>query len=117
MVRASLFLFIITLAALSVVAQNSNTIQVIPRPRTIETKQDVFRLGSNTRVVLADPRSEDDRFADSVLARYDQAIAMWLNKSKALAEAVRTYNTNSTLPDPEAFGLGPRPTPLPTPVR
>jgi hexosaminidase len=46
---------------------------------------------------------------DSVLARYDQAAAMWLTKSKALAEAVRLYNTNSILPDPEEFGLGPRP--------
>lgn len=46
---------------------------------------------------------------DSVLARYDQAIATWLNKSKTLAEAVRQYNENSILPDPEEFGLGPRP--------
>lgn len=52
---------------------------------------------------------------DSVLARYDQAIATWLNKSKSLAEAVRLYNTNSILPDPEEFGLGPRPAPLPSP--
>jgi hypothetical protein len=48
---------------------------------------------------------------DSVLARYDQATLIWLNKSKALAEAVRLYNTTSILPDPEQFGLGPRPTP------
>ena len=54
---------------------------------------------------------------DSVLARYDQAIATWLNKSKALAEAVRLYNENSILPDPEAFGLGPRPQPTATPTR
>jgi hexosaminidase len=53
---------------------------------------------------------------DSVLARYDQAIATWLNKSKALAEAVRLYNENSILPDPEAFGLGPRPQPTATPT-
>jgi hypothetical protein len=46
---------------------------------------------------------------DSVLARYDQAALTWLNKSKALAEAVRVYNSESILPDPEAFGLGPRP--------
>jgi hypothetical protein len=49
---------------------------------------------------------------DSVLARYDQATLIWLNKSKALAEAVRLYNTSSILPDPEQFGLGPRPAPL-----
>jgi hypothetical protein len=48
---------------------------------------------------------------DSVLARYDQATLSWLSKSKSLAEAVRLYNTNSILPDPEEFGLGPRPMP------
>jgi hypothetical protein len=52
---------------------------------------------------------------DSVLARYDQAIGLWLEKSKSLADAVRVYNTNSILPDPEGFGLGPRPLPSPTP--
>jgi len=51
---------------------------------------------------------------DSVLARYDQAALNWLTKSKALAEAVRVYNSESILPDPEAFGLGPRP---PEPVK
>lgn len=54
---------------------------------------------------------------DSVLARYDQAAAMWLTKSKAMAEAVRLYNSTSILPDPEQFGLGPRPDPAPTPAR
>ena len=54
---------------------------------------------------------------DSVLARYDQAIINWLNKSKALHEAVRHYNASSILPDPETFGLGPRPQPAPTPLR
>ncbi len=52
---------------------------------------------------------------DSILARYDRAINMWLNKSKALEEAVRLYNSSSVLPDPEEFGLGPRPAPSPTP--
>jgi len=46
---------------------------------------------------------------DSVLARYDQAIATWLNRSKAVEEAVREYNESSTLPNPEEFGLGSRP--------
>ncbi len=46
---------------------------------------------------------------DSVLARYDVAIAMWLNKSKALEEALRDYDESSTLPNPEEFGLGTRP--------
>jgi hexosaminidase len=46
---------------------------------------------------------------DSVLARYDQSAAMWLTRSRALAEAVRVYNSDSILPAPEEFGLGPRP--------
>jgi hexosaminidase len=50
---------------------------------------------------------------DSVLARYDQAAALWLAKSQALAEAVRVYNASSILPDPEEFGLGPRPESIP----
>ncbi len=50
---------------------------------------------------------------ESVLARYDQAIAIWLNKSRALEDALRDYETTSILPNPEAFGLGPRPIPAP----
>lgn len=46
---------------------------------------------------------------DSILARYDLAIAVWLTKSKALEEALRAYDENSTLSNPEEFGLGPRP--------
>ena len=45
---------------------------------------------------------------DSVLARYDHAMAEWLEKSQELGEALRNYETTSTLPDPQAFGLGPR---------
>lgn len=45
---------------------------------------------------------------DSVLARYDNAMSLWLNKSRALDEAVRKYESTSILPDPEEFGLGPR---------
>jgi hypothetical protein len=46
---------------------------------------------------------------DSVLARYDQAMADWLAKSRALEEALRKYEATSTLPSPEEFGLGTRP--------
>jgi hexosaminidase len=45
---------------------------------------------------------------DSVLARYDQAIALWLNKSRTLDELLRTYEATSILSNPEEFGLGPR---------
>lgn len=45
---------------------------------------------------------------DSVTARYDQSIQTWLNRSKQLEEVLRLYETTSTLPNPETFGLGER---------
>jgi len=55
---------------------------------------------------LAENRSY---WLDSVLARYDQMISMWLAKSRQMDEALRKYETTSTLPNPEEFGLGTRP--------
>jgi hypothetical protein len=55
---------------------------------------------------------------DSVSARYDQMVSMWLAKSRAMDEVLRRYETTSTLPPPEEFGLGTRPavaTPSPLP--
>jgi hypothetical protein len=46
---------------------------------------------------------------DSVSARYDQMISIWLNKSRAMDDAMRKYEVTSTLPSPEEFGLGTRP--------
>ena len=46
---------------------------------------------------------------DSVSARYDQMIRMWLNQSRAMDEVLRKYEATSTLPNPEEFGLGTRP--------
>jgi hypothetical protein len=46
---------------------------------------------------------------ESILSRYDQMISMWLTKSRAVDEVLRKYETTSTLPSPEEFGLGPRP--------
>ena len=46
---------------------------------------------------------------DSILARYDLAIAEWLGKSKSLDDALREYDVRSVLPNPEEFGLGTRP--------
>jgi len=46
---------------------------------------------------------------DSILARYDQMISIWLTKSRAMDEALRKYEATSTLPSPEEFGLGTRP--------
>lgn len=53
---------------------------------------------------------------ESVLARYDQMISIWLGKSRAMEEALRKYDLTSTLPEPEAFGLGTRLVP-PAPAR
>ena len=41
----------------------SATARIIPRPRQSAVTQETFRLGPGTSIVLADPRSEDDRFA------------------------------------------------------
>jgi hypothetical protein len=46
---------------------------------------------------------------ESVLARYDQMVSIWLTKSRAMDEALRQYEATSTLPSPEEFGLGTRP--------
>src|SRR5713101_7535397 len=51
---------------------------------------------------------------DSVLARYDQMISLWLAKSRQMDEVLRKYEATSTLPNPEEFGLGTRP---PAPVQ
>jgi hypothetical protein len=42
---------------------NVATVRVIPQPKQIELRGEEFALNSETRIVLADPRSEDDRFA------------------------------------------------------
>jgi hexosaminidase len=47
----------------------------------------------------------------SVLARYDHAVAVWLDKVQSMDAALREYNEGSTLPNPEEFGLGSRPLP------
>ena len=51
--------------AAQILAQDSATskIHVIPRPQQLKVTQEQFRLGPTTIVALADPRSEDDRFA------------------------------------------------------
>jgi hypothetical protein len=54
---------------------------------------------------------------DSILIRYDQMILTWLNKSRAMDEALRKYEATSTLPAPEEFGLGTRPAAAPSPAR
>jgi hypothetical protein len=48
---------------------------------------------------------------ESILARYDQMISIWLTKSRQMDEVLRKYEATSTLPSPEEFGLGLRPVP------
>jgi hypothetical protein len=46
---------------------------------------------------------------ESVLARYDQSIQMWLEKSQQINQALTQYNETGTIPPPEKFGLDFRP--------
>ncbi len=48
---------------------------------------------------------------ESVLARYDLAVARWLARGKQLEDLLREYDQTSTLPSPAEFGLGSRPEP------
>src|SRR5712692_271304 len=43
-------------------AQSAN-VQIIPQPKQLSVGPDRFRVSSDTQIVLADPRSEHDRFA------------------------------------------------------
>ena len=59
-------LFLVSLLAGSTDAQEtipSPKVQIIPQPRQWTVTPDKFRLGSGASIALADPRSEDDRFA------------------------------------------------------
>ena len=62
----------VTIVATSLVAvcqeqRSVSAIQLIPQPRQVVVKPGVFRLGTG-RIVLANPRSEEDRFAASDFA-------------------------------------------------
>jgi hypothetical protein len=46
---------------------------------------------------------------ESVLARYDQSIQMWLEKSQQINQALTQYNETGTIPPPDKFGLDFRP--------
>ena len=46
---------------------------------------------------------------ESVLARYDGSIQIWLAKSRQINEALTQYNETGTIPTPEAMGISPRP--------
>ena len=42
---------------------------------------------------------------ESVAARYDESIQMWLGKSAQIKNALARYNENGTIPPPEEIGL------------
>ncbi|HEX8399269.1 MAG TPA: beta-N-acetylhexosaminidase [Pyrinomonadaceae bacterium] len=46
---------------------------------------------------------------ESVLQRYDNAIQMWIGKSRQINEALAQYNETGTIPPPEQIGLIGRP--------
>jgi hypothetical protein len=46
---------------------------------------------------------------ESVLARYDQSIQMWLEKSQQINRALQQYNETGTIPPPDRLGLEIRP--------
>lgn len=46
---------------------------------------------------------------ESVLQRYDNAIQMWLDKSRQINEALARYSETGTIPPPEQIGLIGRP--------
>jgi hypothetical protein len=67
----------------------STPIQVIPAPKSIETSTAVFAIDKRTRVVLADNKSVDDRFAvqdliDDLKASADVSLTISKGRSRAI---------------------------------
>src|SRR5256714_10221477 len=66
-----------------------NKIQVVPKPKSVASTGESFRLTRNARVALADPKSEDDRFAaqdfaDDVRATSDASVGVGKGKGRIL---------------------------------
>ena len=62
------------------------TLQLIPKPRRVEIKHDRFQLGTKPQLILAAPRSEDDRFAAQDFAndlRDTARVALKISNSSA----------------------------------
>src|SRR5690349_1404557 len=72
-------------AGAAVAAQSSN-IQIIPAPKSVETGSGTFKIDRRTRVVLADSKSADNRFAaqdfvDDLKATADVPVAIGKGRS------------------------------------
>jgi len=66
-----------------------NKIQVVPKPKSVASTGESFRLTRNARVALADPKSEDDRFAaqdfaDDVRATSGASVGVGKGKGRIL---------------------------------
>src|SRR5882672_7583784 len=64
--RLILLGFLLTVPMSGVLGQQprgTTAIQVVPQPRQVNVTSEKFRLSRETRIVLADPRSDEDRFA------------------------------------------------------
>ena len=71
------------------VAAQSQRIQIIPAPKSIETGSGAFSIDRRTRLVLADSKSADDRFAaqdfiDDLKATADLSLAIGRGRSHSL---------------------------------
>src|SRR5438067_4125320 len=74
-------------------AEPQNKIQIVPKPKSVAPTGESFRLTRNARVVLADPKSEDDRFAakdfaDDVRASVGVAVGGGKGKGQILIGAL-----------------------------
>ncbi|HEY6230182.1 MAG TPA: glycoside hydrolase family 20 zincin-like fold domain-containing protein, partial [Pyrinomonadaceae bacterium] len=67
-----------------------DALQLIPKPRRVEIKHDRFQLGNKPRLVLAAPKSEDDRFAA-------EDFANDLQETARLALNIGTSNTRRSI--------------------
>ncbi|HST51437.1 MAG TPA: beta-N-acetylhexosaminidase [Pyrinomonadaceae bacterium] len=90
-------------------ADGSQTqIQVIPKPKAVAPNGESFRLSRGARVVLADPKSEDDRFAaqdfiDDVRATANVSVNIGgRGKVQILVGALSLQRVRSTI---EKFGV------------
>ncbi|HEY0430655.1 MAG TPA: beta-N-acetylhexosaminidase, partial [Pyrinomonadaceae bacterium] len=87
--RPLVLLATIVLGSVQLAAQgNERTapVQLIPRPRQVAVKSGVFRLSANTRIALANPRSDEDRFAaDDFLADLSETAKLRLKQTSSSA--------------------------------
>jgi N-acetyl-beta-hexosaminidase len=81
--------FLLLVSASCASAQSSaasTTIRIIPQPRQAIVNQEVFRIGAGARIILADPGSEEDRFAAQDFiddAKETASVSLIIGKGRA----------------------------------